>query len=583
MMAGLHPGLLYWIGALLVAIAPARVRRPLVVLVPAAALVAVATLPAGIAGEIAVAGRTLVLLRVDAWSRLFGLAFAIIGLLATVYGLPARTRGGGIPGAAHGALPGAGGGLPAESRGPHVAAFAYTGSALGAVFAGDLLTLFIWWELMAVSSTFLILGRGTGAALAAGYRYLLVHACGGTLLLGGIAAHVAAGGDLTFGPLRDSAGAPLILLGFALNAAIPPLHAWLTDAYPEATVGGAVFLSALTTKTAVYALARGFPGEEILVWAGVAMALYGVVFAVLENDIRRLLAYHIVSQVGYMVCGIGLGTPLALAGVAAHAFCHILYKGLLFMGTGSVLAMTGRSKLTELGGIARRMPWTVALYAVGACSISGVPLFNGFVSKSLVLAAAEQAHRPAVEWLLVLASIGTFLHTGLKLPWFTFFGANRGAAATDPPATMRLAMAATAALCIAIGVMPGLLYRLLPFPVDYAPYTWAHVLTSIQLLAGTAIGFAWLLDKLGGERTITLDADWFYRRGGRLIAASARALVTATAAGTTATERTLARTLARMLWADRCPAFGARIGPWVATALVLLAGLVALLAAARRG
>jgi multicomponent Na+:H+ antiporter subunit D len=347
-------------------------------------------------------------------------------------------------------------------------------------------------------------------------------------------------------------------------------------------VTGAVFLSALTTKTAVYALARGFPGVELLVWAGVAMALYGVVFAVLENDIRRLLAYHIVSQVGYMVCGIGLGTPLALAGAAAHAFCHILYKGLLFMGTGSVLHVTGRSRLTALGGIGRLMPWTLACYAVGAFSISGVPLFNGFVSKSLVVAAAEHEHRVAVEWLLMLASIGTFLHTGLKLPWFTFFAEPRELRAADPPMNMRLAMAAAAALCILIGVMPALLYRWLPFPVDYAPYTADHVLESLQLLAGTAIGFVWLLSKLGGEPTATLDTDWFYRRAAALLMRASEAggvgLSTARAAAMDAGIRLLDRTL----WVDRGrgapPGMGARVGGWVMMGLVLLAGLVMLLA-----
>lgn len=554
MTAALHPGLLYLLGALLVAVAPLRLRRSLLVLVAVAALAATAVLPEGRAGAISFAGRTLELLRVDAWSRLFALAFTAIGLLATVYGLHVRARG------------------------PHVAAFAYTGSALGAVFAGDLLTLFICWELMAVSSTFLVLGRRTDSALAAGYRYLLVHAVGGTFLLGGILVHLAAGADLAFGALAGSAGAPLILLGFALNAAIPPLHAWLTDAYPEATVGGAVFLSALTTKTAVYALARGFSGEEFLVWVGVVMALYGVVFAVLENDIRRLLGYHIVSQVGYMVCGIGLGTPLALAGAAAHAFCHILYKGLLFMGAGAVLEMTGRSKLTELGGIGRRMPWTLMLYMVGAFSISGVPLFNGFVSKSLVVAAAEQAQRPGVEWLLVLASIGTFLHTGLKLPWFTFLGADHGIPAGDPPATMRLAMVGTAAFCILIGVAPHLLYRLLPYPVEYAPYTWSHVLTSIQLLAGTAIGFFALLDKLAGEPTVTLDADWLYRQGGRLLVAMARELVGVTTAVAAGTRGALSRARAAARPTDRAGTLGGRTGSWVAVALIILVVLAALLA-----
>ncbi|MBI4609160.1 MAG: Na(+)/H(+) antiporter subunit D [Candidatus Rokubacteria bacterium] len=494
-----HPGAVYLLGALLVALVPGRARRPLLILVPAAALALGATLGEGHRLTAAFLGQELSLLRADRLSLVFVLVFVIMGALGTLFALHVRDRG------------------------PHVAAFVYVGAALGVVLAGDLLTLFVCWEVMAVASTFLIWGRGTARALAAGFRYLLVHAFGGACLLAGILLRAAAGEGLAFEAMPLTAATALILLGFAVNAAIPPLHAWLTDAYPEGTVTGSVFLSAFTTKAAVYALARGFPGEELLVWAGAAMAVYGVVFAVLENDIRRLLAYHIVSQVGYMVCGVGLGTPLALSGAAAHAFCHILYKGLLFMSSGAVLHVTGRSKLTELGGLWRRMPWTLVLYTVGAFSISGVPLFNGFVSKSLVVAAAEAEHRAAVEWMLILASVGTFLHTGLKLPVFTFFAEERGLRACEPAWNMRLAMALAAALCIGIGIAPGLLYARLPFPVEYEPYTGRHVVATLQLLLGTGVTFVLLMRHLGGEPTLTLDTDWVYRRGGRLVLALGQA------------------------------------------------------------
>jgi len=544
MTDAVHPAFVYLAGAVLVAVTSGRWRPAVILTVPAVALAVVASLSDPVELRTVVFGQELHLLRVDAWSRLFGLVFAVTGLLGSVYGLHVR------------------------GRGPHAAAFAYAGSALGVVFAGDLLTLFVFFQ------------RRAPRALGAGYRYLLVHGFGGAALLGGIILHAADGGTLAFGAMSLTGATALILLGFAINAAIPPLHAWLTDAYPEATVIGAVFLSAFTTKTAVYALARGFPGEPLLVWAGVAMALYGVVFAVLENDIRRLLAYHIVSQVGYMVCGIGIGTPLALAGAAAHAFSHILYKGLLFMGTGAVLEMTGRSRLTELGGLARLMPWTLAFYTVGAFSISGVPLFNGFVSKALVVAAAEHEHLVVVEWLLILASIGTFLHTGLKLPWFTFFAAPRALRATDPPLNMRVAMAGAAALCVLFGVAPELLYRLLPYPVTYAPYTGAHVLTTLQLLLGTALGFAWLLPKLGGEPTVTYDTDWFYRRGAALAIAGCRAAATMAAHSSAATAAAGDR-LAAALWRPGGRAAdlaAARIGPWIAAGVGVLVVLVLLLA-----
>jgi multicomponent Na+:H+ antiporter subunit D len=397
-----------------------------------------------------------------------------------------------------------------------VPALVATAAAEGVVLAGDWITLYLAWESLALASFALVLDGGTPGAATAAYRYLLVHLTGGALLLGGVAWHLAAGGSPHVGPLGAEGAGALVLLAFAVNAAIPPLHAWLTDAYPESSPAGTVFLSAFATKAAVYALARVFAGTELLVPVGVAMALYGVVYAVLENDIRRLLGYHIVSQVGYMVAGIGLGTPLALAGVAAHAFCHILYKGLLLMGAGAVVHATGRRRLTELGGLGRAMPLTAGLYMVGALSISGAPLLNGFVSKSMIVAAAEALHRPAVVWLLTLASVGTFLHTGLKLPWFTFAGHGRAPASPAPvPVPMVAAMAAAAALCALTGTVPGLLYALLPVAVMWEPYTVPHVMEMLELLAGTALGFFVLRARLGGEPTVSLDADRAYRLVGR--------------------------------------------------------------------
>jgi multicomponent Na+:H+ antiporter subunit D len=309
----------------------------------------------------------------------------------------------------------------------------------------------------------------------------------------------------------------LVLPAFAVNAAVPPLHAWLTDAYPESSPAGSALLSAFVTKSAVYALARVFPGTEGLVWAGVAMTLYGVTFAVLEDDLRRLLGYHIVSQVGYMVTGVGLGTPLGVSGAVAHAFCHILYKGLLFMGAGAVVTATGRQRLSELGGLGRRLPATAVLYMVGALSISGAPLLNGFVSKTLVVAAAGEAGWPIARLLLLLAAVGTFLSVGLKLPWFTFAGTDRRLDPTPVPRTMVAAMTLAAVLCFLTGTWPGLLYALLPYPVDVVPYTADHVLEALQLLTGTAVAFALLRPRLQPKAAVTLDFDRVYRALGRLV------------------------------------------------------------------
>jgi multicomponent Na+:H+ antiporter subunit D len=339
-----------------------------------------------------------------------------------------------------------------------------------------------------------------------------VHLFGGSALLAGIVWRYVETGSILFGRSEGGPAAYLILLGFSINAAIPPLHAWLADAYPEGTVTGSVFLSAFTTKAAVYVLARGFAGWEILMIAGTVMALYGVVFAFLEDDIRRVLAYHIVSQVGYMVAGIGIGTEVAINGSTAHAFAHILYKGLLFMGAGAVLYSTGRSKMSELGGLAGPLPWVLLLYVVGALSISAFPLFSGFVSKSLVVHAAELSHEATVVLLLNLASVGTFLSIGLKVPYLTWFAPDRSIETQPIPWNMYAGMILAGAINLAIGIYPELLYRVMPFPVTYRPYNAAHLLETLQLLAFTGLAFWLVIDKIHAEPKITLDFDWFYRK-----------------------------------------------------------------------
>jgi multicomponent Na+:H+ antiporter subunit D len=485
-----HPGLFLLAGALLLPLLGKRARPYVCLLAPALALLTVWTLPGGAELRTDFFGYELVLYQVDALSRVFGLVFSAIALIGGLYAWQVRDAGQGV------------------------AALVYAAGALGVTFAGDFFTLLIAWELMTIPSAALVWSRRTGEALAAGRRYLLVHLTGGALLMAGIAVHLAAGGGLALSafPTAGAPGAWLILAAVAVNAAIPPLGAWLPDAYPRATVTGAVFMSALTTKSAVYVLARLFPGWEILVWAGVLMALYGVLYAVLANDIRQILAYHIISQVGYMVAGVGIGTEMALNGTAAHAFSHILYKALLFMGAGAVLHTTGRSKLTELGGLGGAMPLTVGLYMIGAFSISGFPLFNGFISKSMIIAAAAEDGRYAVETLLMLASVGTFLHTGLKLPYWTWFGPVRTSPPKMPvPRNMIAAMGVLAVLCTLFGVWPQLLYGWLPAPVDYQPYTLSHLIETTQLLIFTFLGFWLLRSKVRGESLIALDTDWLYR------------------------------------------------------------------------
>ncbi|MBI1876474.1 MAG: Na(+)/H(+) antiporter subunit D [Acidobacteria bacterium] len=506
-----HPGLFLILGAWLLPWLKGRTKRLAMVVLPASALVGCILMEPGTHGVVRFLGQELVFGRVDRLSLVFSYVFSFLTLLGMVYS------------------------LHVDDDAQHVAALTYAGGALGVTFAGDFLSLFVFWELMALSAALLVWLRREPGAVAAGFRYLLVHVFGGLCLLGGIVLYWSQTGSLTFGdmsPYAGSAAFTLILLAFLLNAAVPPLGAWLPDAYPEATATGAVFLTAFTTKSAVYALIRGFAGTEILVWWGAGMAVYGVVYAVLENDARRLLAYHIISQVGYMVCGVGIGTTLALNGAAAHAFAHILYKALLFMGAGAVLQVTGLRKLSDMGGLYKTMPRTLALYMVGAFAISAVPLFSGFVSKSMIVSSAAESHRGVIFLLLTLASSGTFLHTGLKLPYYMFFGKDPGVGDTglppqragmrvgdpglrghEPPANMLVAMSVAAAACILIGSVPAVLYGQLPYPVEYAPYTTRHVVATLGLLAFTAVGFFLMLRHLDPEPIVSLDTDWFYRRG----------------------------------------------------------------------
>ena len=488
-----HPALLFIVGALPIPFLRGTVRKAYLLAIPVLAIVAVASMQPGGYGARNFLGQDILLARVDKLAIVFAFVFTIMSLIGMVYALHIKRTG------------------------EHVAAFVYIGSALGVVFAGDYLTLFVFWEGMAFASAYLVFAQGGEAAIRAGFRYLMVHVTGGVVLLGGVVLYGVTTGSVLFGPIEGALGLAtyLILAGFMLNAAVPPLNAWLTDAYPEATVTGAVFMSAFTTKTAVYVLARGFPGTELLVWMGVAMAIYGVIFAVLENDARRLLAYHIISQVGYMVVGIGIGTEMAVNGAASHAFAHIIYKSLLFMGAGAVIYMTGVRKLTEMGGLYKTMPLTVALYMIGAFAISAFPFFSGFVTKSMVIAAAGNDHRALIVLLLTLASSGTFLHTGLKLPYYMFFGKDSGLRATEPPRNMLIAMSMAAVLCIAIGLFPGPLYALLPYAVDFVPYTAVHITESLGILMFTALGFVLLLKALDPENTISLDTDWVYRKGAR--------------------------------------------------------------------
>ena len=460
--------------------------------VPVVSCAALLQLPSDLLVSMSILDLQLEPLRVDRLSRLFGILFHIGAFIGIVFSLHSRDRT------------------------QHVAALTYAGSALGAVFAGDLLTLFVFWELLAVSSVFLIFASRTERSYGAGMRYLIIQIISGVLLLAGALILYGQSGSLRFEHIGLSgAGSMLIFIAFGIKCAFPLLHNWLTDAYPEATPTGTVFLSAFTTKVAVYALARGFAGTEVLVYIGAVMTCFPIFYAVIENDLRRVLAYSMINQIGFMVVGIGLGTALAINGAIAHAFNDVIFKGLLMMSMGAVLHMTGRMNGSDLGGLYKSMPITTTFCIVGAASISAFPLFSGFVSKSMVMVAVLEEGHPVVWLALLFASAGVFHHAGIKIPFFAFFAHDSGIRTKEAPTNMLIAMGIAATLCIGIGVWPWMLYDLLPFAVDYTPFDGSHILAQIQLLVFSAAAFAWL--KVAGIyppelHSTNIDVDWLYRR-----------------------------------------------------------------------
>jgi multicomponent Na+:H+ antiporter subunit D len=505
LFADFHPALILLIGAAFVPLFKGHWKSAWTILLPLLALVNVAALPSPGEGQqwlgwqsraLPWLSDSLTFLRVDGLSKAFGYIFSINAVVAFIFAFYVKRSD------------------------QHVAALIYIGAALGAVFAGDLISLYVFWEIMAIASTFVILARRTEKAKGSAFRYLLVHLFGGLLFLAGIAITVSHSGTIAFDGFDfvtdRHAGTWLILAGFLVNAAAPPFSAWLSDAYPEASVTGGLILSAYTTKTAVYALLRGYDGWEPLIWIGCFMSIYGIIYALLENDMRRILAYSIINQVGFMVCAAGIGGPIAISGATAHAFCHIIYKSLLWMAAGAVLYRVGKSKCTDLGGLYKSMPWTLVFGTIGALAISAVPLTSGFTSKTIILYAAEEKGLYWPWLILEAASAGVFLHAGIKFPYFVFFNQDKGLRPKEAPVSMLIAMGILAFFCLFLGIYPKPLYDILPYHVDYTAWTIPHVVAQSQLLVLSALVFFLFLPLLKRTATISLDTDWFYRKGGAL-------------------------------------------------------------------
>ncbi len=487
----LPPGALLLLGALLVPLLPRALAGLAAVALPLVSLWHLQQFPTDallVGGDFF--GLPLTPVRIDALALVFGTIFHFAAFAGLLY--------------AH----------RSQGRVQHAAALAYAGSAIGAVFAGDLLTLFVFWELTSLTSVLLIWIRGGAAAQAAALRYLMLQIGSGLLLLCALVLQWSAGSLAfsTFDPATPTG--MLLLLAFGIKAGFPLLHTWLTEGYPAATATGAVFLSVFTTKMAIYALARAFPGTEWLIGVGAVMVVFTLIYAAAEDDLRRVLAYGLINQLGFMVIAIGIGSELAINGTAAHAVSHVLYKSLLFMALGAVMLRTGTTRASELGGLWRAMPLTALLCLLGALGMSA-PLFAGFASKSLILEAAAQAGRGDLWALLLAGSAGIFLVAGVKVVYFAFFGTGRVRATREAPWSMLAGMALTATALLVLGVRPDLLLAHLPYPVDKAIYTYDHVITQLQLLLATTLGFGVLVGLGLWRRPAAgelLDVDWLWRR-----------------------------------------------------------------------
>jgi multicomponent Na+:H+ antiporter subunit D len=501
--------------ALVAAIAPRKIGHGLGFLATAGVAVGSLLVPSGTHLTPQLFGFETVLYQVDDFSRMMGVIFGLIGAAAVLYA------------------------YSSEADGKQTAvALGYVGTSLGAVFAGDWLTLVFFWELMAVTSTLLVWYYG-GRAVRTGFRYALAHGIGGSLVLGAVVWQYTAAGSFLFSEAAGVVGpvAPaLMAVGIGVNVGFIGLHTWLPDTYPSPHIAASVFLCVYTTKTGVYAMFRAFPdGHLWIAYMGGAMAVFGASMALLQEDMRRLLSYHIISQVGYMVAGVGIGTTLATAGAFGHVFNHILYKALLFMSVGVVIYRTGIEDITELGGLWRVMPVTFVAYLSGAAAISGVPGFNGFVSKGIIIAEAHKSVENFVIgsesvplggedllwWLLIIGGVGTFM-SFIKLGYYVFF---HGSATIDP-ADARIGQAvpmlAVGGLCLALGLLPGTLFEVLPDTAEiagkYTTYTVPHVVEGVILGIAGFIGFFTLKGPLSRATWIPdvdriLNPVFFY--GGR--------------------------------------------------------------------
>ena len=439
------PSFIFLIGGIFTFLFKERLIKLIPIFTPIIAFISLASLSPGDTLSYSFLLTTLEFLHVDSLSLLFGYLFVGLAFLAFMYG------------------------IKVAKWSEYAAALFYIGSALSIIFTKDLVTLYIFWELMAVSSVFLILLTHQGSSIKSALRYIIVHLVGGLILLAGIILYYKVTGSFLFKAMSlDSLPTILIFIGFLINAAAVPFSSWLSDSYPESTIMGGVILSSITTKTAIYVLLRGFSGTDALIWIGAITGVFGVVYGLLENNIRRSLSFSVINQVGFKLVGIGIGSPLAIAGVCAHVFCGVIYNSVLWMTSGTLIKTTGKTTFTELNGIVRKLPLTFIFALVGALSIASFPFTSGYISKTVILKAVEYEHL-FVPWLLLeFASFGVILFITVKYLYYGFIINNTNIETKADQSFkfpfMTISTAIAAVLCIALGLFRSFYMNIYPMP-----------------------------------------------------------------------------------------------------------------------
>lgn len=494
----LLPVAVFLLGALVAAVTSARTAAAAALLAPVAAgLCSMAVLTPGASASWAVMDYALQPVRVDQFSLVMVCLFHVAAFIAAVYTLQVRDRL------------------------QHAALMLYIAGGIGAVLAGDLISLFIFFEIIGLSGTLLVLAARTPESTSAAVRYLVFQIAAGVTLLAGILVLGTATGDWRFGHIGlDAPGGWLLLLAFGIKSGFPLLHNWIPDAYPKASTAGLAVLAVVTTKVGVYGLARGFAGEGMLVVVGTAMALWPLFFTLVENDLRRVVAYSMMVQIGLMVTAVGVGSALALDGVALHIVMDVLFKMVLFMALGAVVLRVGTTRGDRLGGLWRGMPLTTICVAVAVAANVALPLTGGFISKKVLLTGIEHSGVPSALWLLLVSTSAMgMLYAGLRILWQGFLGPVRHAHGEirEAPWPMVAAMLIPVGLLLLTGVFPVVTDALRPHATGYSPLYPAKAADHVQMLVFALLAYA-LLARAGfglpaPRPAAWLDSDWIYRRG----------------------------------------------------------------------